>query len=91
MRIQMCCQHKSFGAIGTDAIEFLFRILIVSEPSGLMLSFFHTQEEKNLAHGNVCAKNILLIREEDRTLGNPPFIKLSDPGIGITVLPRESE
>lgn len=56
-----------------------------------MFSFFCTQEEKNLAHGNVCAKNILLIREEDRTQGNPPFIKLSDPGISVTVLPRESE
>uniref|UniRef100_A0A3B5LKM5 Tyrosine-protein kinase n=2 Tax=Xiphophorus couchianus TaxID=32473 RepID=A0A3B5LKM5_9TELE len=46
-------------------------------------------EEKHLVHGNVCAKNVLLIREEDRRAGNPPFIKLSDPGIGITVLPKE--
>ncbi|MEQ2310604.1 Tyrosine-protein kinase jak2, partial [Ameca splendens] len=46
-------------------------------------------EEKHLVHGNVCAKNVLLIREEDRKVGNPPFIKLSDPGIGITVLPKE--
>ncbi|XP_053266806.1 tyrosine-protein kinase JAK2a [Pleuronectes platessa] len=49
----------------------------------------HYLEEKNLIHGNVCAKNVLLIREEDRKTGNPPFIKLSDPGISITVLPRE--
>uniref|UniRef100_A0A8C7YL80 Tyrosine-protein kinase n=1 Tax=Oryzias sinensis TaxID=183150 RepID=A0A8C7YL80_9TELE len=42
-----------------------------------------------LVHGNVCAKNVLLIREEDRRAGNPPFIKLSDPGICITVLPKE--
>lgn len=82
----------------TWAMLFLVRIRnnlglahVDFEPSRLMLLFFHTQEEKNLAHGNVCAKNILLIREEDRTLGTPPFIKLSDPGIGITVLPRESE
>lgn len=30
-----------------------------------------------------------MIREEDRRAGNPPFIKLSDPGISITVLPKE--
>ncbi|KAM9307022.1 tyrosine-protein kinase JAK2a isoform 2-T3 [Pholidichthys leucotaenia] len=49
----------------------------------------HYLEDKNLMHGNVCAKNILLIREEDRKTGSLPFIKLSDPGISITVLPRE--
>ena len=49
------------------------------------------QEDKNLIHGNVCAKNVLLIREEDRMTGSPPFIKLSDPGISVGVLPRESE
>lgn len=49
------------------------------------------QEDKNIIHGNVCAKNVLLIREEDRTAGSPPFIKLSDPGISVGVLPRESE
>lgn len=49
------------------------------------------QEDKGLVHGNVCAKNILLIREEDRKSGNLPFIKLSDPGISITVLPRDSK
>ncbi|TNN65069.1 Tyrosine-protein kinase JAK2 [Liparis tanakae] len=46
-------------------------------------------EDKNLVHGNVCAKNVLLIREEDRMAGCLPFIKLSDPGISVTVLPRE--
>uniref|UniRef100_A0A8C5HSL5 Tyrosine-protein kinase n=1 Tax=Gouania willdenowi TaxID=441366 RepID=A0A8C5HSL5_GOUWI len=46
-------------------------------------------EDKQLIHGNVCAKNVLLIREEDRRAGNPPFIKLSDPGISVTVLPKE--
>ncbi|XP_062268891.1 tyrosine-protein kinase JAK2a [Platichthys flesus] len=49
----------------------------------------HYLEDKNLIHGNVCAKNVLLIREEDRKTGNLPFIKLSDPGISITVLPKE--
>lgn len=52
---------------------------------------FFLQEEKHLVHGNVCAKNVLLIREEDRRAGNPPFVKLSDPGVSITVLPKESE
>ncbi|KTF91790.1 hypothetical protein cypCar_00034377, partial [Cyprinus carpio] len=46
-------------------------------------------EEKNLIHGNVCARNVLVTREEDRKTGTPPFIKLSDPGISITVQPRE--
>uniref|UniRef100_A0A7N6BA69 Tyrosine-protein kinase JAK2 n=1 Tax=Anabas testudineus TaxID=64144 RepID=A0A7N6BA69_ANATE len=49
----------------------------------------HYLEDKNLCHGNVCAKNVLLIREEDWKTGSLPFIKLSDPGISITVLPRE--
>ncbi|XP_029024743.1 tyrosine-protein kinase JAK2a [Betta splendens] len=49
----------------------------------------HYLEDKNLIHGNVCAKNVLLIRKEDRRTGSMPFIKLSDPGINITVLPRE--
>ncbi|XP_077185895.1 non-receptor tyrosine-protein kinase TYK2 [Paroedura picta] len=45
-------------------------------------------ENKNLVHGNVCAKNILLARKglED---GLMPFIKLSDPGVSFTVLSRE--
>uniref|UniRef100_A0A8C2D9E1 non-specific protein-tyrosine kinase n=1 Tax=Cyprinus carpio TaxID=7962 RepID=A0A8C2D9E1_CYPCA len=46
-------------------------------------------EEKNLIHGNVCARNVLVTREEDRKTGMSPFIKLSDPGISITVQPRE--
>ncbi|NXA56416.1 TYK2 kinase, partial [Nothocercus julius] len=45
-------------------------------------------EDKNLVHGNVCAKNILLARRglEDGAL---PFVKLSDPGVGFSVLSRE--
>ncbi|CAH2273112.1 non-receptor tyrosine- kinase TYK2 [Pelobates cultripes] len=45
-------------------------------------------EDKNLVHGNVCAKNILLARKglEERS---SPFIKLSDPGVTFTVLSRE--
>ncbi|KAJ6662647.1 hypothetical protein lerEdw1_011784 [Lerista edwardsae] len=45
-------------------------------------------EDKDLVHGNVCTKNILLAREGiDNEYG--PFIKLSDPGIPITVLTRQ--
>ncbi|NWT20849.1 JAK1 kinase, partial [Vireo altiloquus] len=45
-------------------------------------------EDKDLVHGNVCTKNILLAREGiDTEYG--PFIKLSDPGIPITVLSRQ--
>ncbi|KFO79730.1 Non-receptor tyrosine-protein kinase TYK2, partial [Cuculus canorus] len=45
-------------------------------------------EDKNLVHGNVCAKNILVARKglED---GSVPFVKLSDPGVSFTVLSRE--
>ncbi|KAJ8357269.1 hypothetical protein SKAU_G00200630 [Synaphobranchus kaupii] len=45
-------------------------------------------EDKKLVHGYVCTKNVLLARaglDDD----SGPFIKLSDPGIPITVLTRE--
>ncbi|XP_070704408.1 non-receptor tyrosine-protein kinase TYK2 [Pempheris klunzingeri] len=45
-------------------------------------------ETKRLVHGNVCAKNILVVRrglEHDTS----PFVKLSDPGIALSVLSRE--
>lgn len=44
------------------------------------------QEEKNIIHGNICAKNLLLAREGDPSQGSPPFIKLSDPGISVAML-----
>ncbi|KAJ7332634.1 hypothetical protein JRQ81_014814 [Phrynocephalus forsythii] len=45
-------------------------------------------EDKDLVHGNVCTKNILLAREGiENEYG--PFIKLSDPGIPVTVLSRQ--
>ncbi|XP_021239110.1 non-receptor tyrosine-protein kinase TYK2, partial [Numida meleagris] len=45
-------------------------------------------EDKNLVHGNVCAKNVLLARTG---LGDGalPFVKLSDPGVSFAVLSRE--
>ncbi|KAJ8279078.1 hypothetical protein COCON_G00061440 [Conger conger] len=45
-------------------------------------------EDKKLVHGYVCAKNILLARDGRDNEGGP-FIKLSDPGIPVTVLTRE--
>ena len=49
---------------------------------------FTLQEDKDLVHGNVCTKNLLLAREgTDSECG--PFIKLSDPGIPVTVLSRQ--
>ncbi|CAL8254974.1 unnamed protein product [Merluccius merluccius] len=46
-------------------------------------------EDKKLVHGFVCAKNILLARDGLDASEGGPFIKLSDPGIPITVLTRE--
>uniref|UniRef100_A0A3P8WN30 Tyrosine-protein kinase n=1 Tax=Cynoglossus semilaevis TaxID=244447 RepID=A0A3P8WN30_CYNSE len=46
-------------------------------------------EDKKLVHGFVCAKNILLARDGLDPDEGGPFIKLSDPGIPITVLNRE--
>ncbi|XP_035031915.1 tyrosine-protein kinase JAK1 isoform X1 [Hippoglossus stenolepis] len=46
-------------------------------------------EDKKLVHGFVCAKNILLARDGLDDDEGGPFIKLSDPGIPITVLTRE--
>uniref|UniRef100_A0AAR2L0A7 Tyrosine-protein kinase n=1 Tax=Pygocentrus nattereri TaxID=42514 RepID=A0AAR2L0A7_PYGNA len=43
-------------------------------------------EEKNIVHGNICAKNLLLVREGDPNSDNLPFIKLSDPGISVAML-----
>ncbi|KAF4112244.1 tyrosine-protein kinase JAK1 [Onychostoma macrolepis] len=45
-------------------------------------------EDKKLVHGYVCSKNILVARDGLDGEGGP-FIKLSDPGIPITVLSRE--
>lgn len=42
-------------------------------------------------HGFVCAKNILLARDGLDVDEGGPFIKLSDPGIPITVLTREGK
>uniref|UniRef100_A0A8C9X1N7 Tyrosine-protein kinase n=1 Tax=Sander lucioperca TaxID=283035 RepID=A0A8C9X1N7_SANLU len=46
-------------------------------------------EEKNIVHGNICAKNLLLAREGDPSQGSSPFIKLSDPGISVAMLAKD--
>ncbi|XP_054462902.1 non-receptor tyrosine-protein kinase TYK2 isoform X2 [Anoplopoma fimbria] len=45
-------------------------------------------ETRQLVHGNICAKNILVARR-GLDLGTTPFVKLSDPGISLSVLSRE--
>lgn len=49
------------------------------------------QEEKNIVHGNICAKNLLLAREGDLSQGSSPFIKLSDPGISVVLLGKNGK
>ncbi|CAM9765544.1 unnamed protein product [Bubo scandiacus] len=46
-------------------------------------------EDKKIAHGNVSAKKVLLTREGDAASGSPPFIKLNDPGVSVTILAKE--
>uniref|UniRef100_A0A8C3UQP2 Tyrosine-protein kinase n=1 Tax=Catharus ustulatus TaxID=91951 RepID=A0A8C3UQP2_CATUS len=84
-------EYVKFGSLDTylkknkNIINILWKLEVAKQLALAM----HFLEDKGLVHGNVCAKNILLIREEDRKSGNLPFIKLSDPGISITVLPRD--
>ncbi|XP_074850965.1 tyrosine-protein kinase JAK2 isoform X2 [Carettochelys insculpta] len=84
-------EYVKFGSLDTylkknkNSINILWKLEVAKQLALAM----HFLEDKNLVHGNVCAKNILLIREEDRKSGNLPFIKLSDPGISITVLPKD--
>lgn len=58
-------------------------------PSGHALST-PPQEDKSLVHGNVCGRNVLLARL-GLAEGTSPFIKLSDPGVGLSALSREGE
>ncbi|XP_074784410.1 tyrosine-protein kinase JAK3 [Athene noctua] len=46
-------------------------------------------EDKKITHGNVSAKKVLLTREGDAASGSPPFIKLNDPGVSVTILATE--
>ncbi|KAK7158820.1 hypothetical protein R3I94_005226 [Phoxinus phoxinus] len=56
----------------------------VAEQLSSVLSYL---EDKKLVHGYVCAKNILLKLGGIRGQAGP-FIKLSDPGVSISVLSR---
>nr|XP_033813105.1 tyrosine-protein kinase JAK3 isoform X2 [Geotrypetes seraphini] len=60
--------------------------LEVAKQLAYTLSFLR---DKNIIHGNVSTKNILLSREGDSSTGSPPFIKLSDSGVSITVMTKE--
>lgn len=58
----------------------------------IKLNFFCLlQEQNNIIHGNICAKNLLLAREGDPSKSIPPFIKLSDPGISVMMLGKDGK
>nr|XP_055094181.1 non-receptor tyrosine-protein kinase TYK2 isoform X3 [Symphalangus syndactylus] len=59
--------------------------MMVAQQLASALSYL---ENKNLVHGNVCGRNILLARL-GLAEGTSPFIKLSDPGVGLGALSRE--
>lgn len=59
--------------------------VVVAQQLASALSYL---EDKSLAHGNVCGRNILLARP-GLAEGTSPFIKLSDPGVGLGALSRE--
>ncbi|XP_023373778.1 non-receptor tyrosine-protein kinase TYK2 [Otolemur garnettii] len=59
--------------------------VVVAQQLASALSYL---EDKNLIHGNVCGRNILLARL-GLVEGTSPFIKLSDPGVGLSALSRE--
>ncbi|NXG52888.1 JAK3 kinase, partial [Psilopogon haemacephalus] len=46
-------------------------------------------EDKKITHGNVSAKKVLLTRVGDVGSASLPFIKLSDPGVSVTILAKE--
>ncbi|XP_056301861.1 tyrosine-protein kinase JAK2a [Danio aesculapii] len=87
----MVQEYVRFGSLDTylkrnrNTINITWKLEVAKQLAWAL----HHLEEKSLIHGNVCARNVLVTREEDRKTGTPPFIKLSDPGISITVQPRE--
>jgi len=74
--------------------QFVFKDMMIyssrqnkrQEKTSNVCLFCPIQDEKNIVHGNICAKNVLLAREGDPLQGNSPFIKLSDPGIKVSLL-----
>ncbi|KAM4532916.1 tyrosine-protein kinase JAK2a [Fundulus diaphanus] len=85
----MVQEYGKFGSLDIYLKKNCVNITWKLEVAKQLAWAMHYLEDKNVVHGNVCAKNVLLIREEDRKTGSLPFIKLSDPGISTTVLPRE--
>ncbi|KAM4635380.1 tyrosine-protein kinase JAK2a [Polymixia lowei] len=87
----MVQEYGKFGSLDTylkknkSCVNITWKLEVAKQLAWVM----HYLEDKNIIHGNVCAKNVLLIREQDRKMGSLPFIKLSDPGISITVLPKD--
>ncbi|KAM9841323.1 tyrosine-protein kinase JAK2a isoform 2-T2 [Aulostomus maculatus] len=87
----MVQEYSKFGSLdiylkkNKSCVNITWKLEVAKQLAWAM----HYLEDKNIIHGNVCAKNVLLIREEDRKMGSLPFIKLSDPGISSTMLPRE--
>ncbi|XP_067839724.1 tyrosine-protein kinase JAK2-like [Heptranchias perlo] len=87
----MVQEYVKFGSLDTylkrnkNNVNILWKLEVAKQLAWAM----HFLEDRNLVHGNVCAKNVLMIREEDRKTGNPPFIKLADPGVDITVLSKD--
>ncbi|XP_062904994.1 tyrosine-protein kinase JAK2-like isoform X1 [Mobula hypostoma] len=87
----MVQEYVKFGSLDTylkrnkNHVNILWKLDVAKQLAWAV----HYLEERNLVHGNICAKNVLMIREEDRKAGNPPFIKLADPGVGITVLSKD--
>ncbi|XP_078426723.1 tyrosine-protein kinase JAK2-like isoform X2 [Cetorhinus maximus] len=79
----MVQEYVKFGSLDTylkrnkNNVNILWKLEVAKQLAWAM----HFLEDRNLVHGNVCAKNVLMIREEDRKTGNPPFIKLADPGV----------
>ncbi|XP_064427346.1 non-receptor tyrosine-protein kinase TYK2 isoform X3 [Mirounga angustirostris] len=69
---------------GGDCGQELRVVLKVLDPSHHDIAL----EDKSLVHGNVCGRNILLARL-GLAEGTSPFIKLSDPGVGLGALSRE--
>ncbi|CAF93163.1 unnamed protein product, partial [Tetraodon nigroviridis] len=90
-KYMMVQEYGKFGSLDTylkkkkGCVNITWKLEVAKQLSWAM----HYLEDKNLVHGNLCAKNVLLIREEDRMSGSPPFVKLSDPGISVGVLPLD--
>ncbi|KAM5238053.1 non-receptor tyrosine-protein kinase TYK2 [Ctenodactylus gundi] len=65
-------------------VSVAWKVVVVQQ----LASALSYLEDKSLVHGNVCGRNILLARL-GLAEGTSPFIKLSDPGVGLGALSRE--